>query len=39
MAEQIRASVIRFMMNPPGLPINDKARNDSRIASTGVRLF
>jgi len=27
------------MINPPELPINDKARNDGHIASTGVRLY
>jgi len=26
------------MINPPELPINDEARNDAHIASTGVRL-
>jgi len=26
------------MISPPGPPINDEARNDARIASTGVRL-
>jgi len=26
-------------INPPKLPINDKARNDTHIASTGVRLY
>jgi len=25
------------MINPPELPINDEARNEARIASTGVR--
>jgi len=27
------------MINPPKLPINDEARNDAHIASTGVRLY
>jgi len=26
------------MINPPKLPINDEARNDAHIASTGVQL-
>jgi len=26
------------MINPPELPINDEARNDANVASTGVRL-
>jgi len=26
------------MINPPELPINDEARNDAHIASTGVLL-
>jgi len=26
------------MINPPELPIDDEARNDVHIASTGVRL-
>jgi len=26
------------MINPPELPINDEARNDAHITSTGVRL-
>jgi len=27
------------MINPPKLPINDEARNETLIASTGVRLY
>jgi len=27
------------MVNPPELPVNDDARNDAHIASTGVRLY
>jgi len=27
------------MINPPNMPINDKARNDAHIASAGVRLL
>jgi len=27
------------MTNPPELPINDEARNETHIASTGVRLY
>jgi len=27
------------MINPPELPINDEARNEAHIASTGVRLY
>jgi len=26
------------MINPPEMPINDEARNEAHIASTGVRL-
>jgi len=26
------------MVNPPDLPINDEARNEAHIASTGMRL-
>jgi len=26
------------MINPPEMPINDEARNDAHITSTGVRL-
>jgi len=35
-AEQIQAFVCR-LINPPELPINDEARNEAHIASTGVR--
>jgi len=27
------------MVNPPELPINDEARNEAHIASTGVQLY
>jgi len=27
------------MINPPELPVNDKARNEAHIASIGVRLY
>jgi len=27
------------IINPPKLPINDEARNDALIASTGVRMY
>jgi len=27
------------MINPSELPINDEARNEAHIASTGVRLY
>jgi len=27
------------VINPPELPINDEARNDAHIASTGVQLY
>jgi len=27
------------MINPPELPINDYARNDANITSTGVKLY
>jgi len=27
------------MINPPELPISDKARNDAHVASTVVRLY
>jgi len=27
------------MINPPKLPINDEARNEAHMASTGVRLY
>jgi len=27
------------MINPPELPIEDEARNEAHIASTGVRLY
>jgi len=27
------------MINPPEMPINDEARNEAHIASTGVRLY
>jgi len=27
------------MINLPEMPINDEARNEARIASTGVRLY
>jgi len=27
------------MINPPEMPINDEARNEARITSTGVRLY
>ena len=27
------------MINPPELPINDGARNEAHIASTGVQLY
>jgi len=27
------------MINPPELPINDEARNEAHIASTGVRRY
>jgi len=27
------------MINPPEMPINDEARNESSIVSTGVRLY
>jgi len=37
--EQIRASVSRFVINPPELPVNDKARNHAHITSTCVRLY
>jgi len=30
---------LRTPMNPPELLINVEARNDARIASTGVRLY
>jgi len=36
--EQMRACGV-VMIHPPELPINDEARNDARIASTGVRLY
>jgi len=28
-----------IMINPPELPIDDEARNEAHIASTGVRLY
>jgi len=28
-----------MMINPPELPIDDEARNEAHIASTGVRLY
>jgi len=27
------------MINPPELPIDDEARNEAHISSTGVRLY
>jgi len=27
------------MINPPEMPINDEARSEAHIASTGVRLY
>jgi len=27
------------MINPPELPVDDEARNEAHIASTGVRLY
>ena len=37
--EQIWACVSRYVINPPELPMNDKARNDAHFASTGVWLY
>jgi len=31
--------VCAVMINPPELPINDEARNEAHIASTGVRRY
>ena len=31
--------VCAVMINPPELPINDEARNEADIASTGVRRY
>jgi len=37
--ERTDTGVWAIMINPPELPINDEARNEAHIPSTGVRLY